>query len=82
VFVMWRMREDDGVPPAEPFIVTLSYNEAGRFMDGGERVDPGADERFDPRLARRVRRGALQARAQEEGEAQRPLPRRRVRRGS
>jgi hypothetical protein len=40
VFVMWRMRDDDAVPPAEPFIVTLSYNEAGRFMDGGERVDP------------------------------------------
>ena len=40
VFVMWRMRDDDVVPPAEPFIVTLSYNEAGRFMDGGERVDP------------------------------------------
>jgi len=39
VFVMWRMREDDGQPAAEPFIVTLSYNEAGRFMDGGERVD-------------------------------------------
>src|SRR5512144_1416061 len=28
VFVMWRMRDDDAVPPAEPFIVTLSYNEA------------------------------------------------------
>jgi hypothetical protein len=40
VFVMWRMREDDALPAAEPFIVTLSYNEAGRFMDGGERVDP------------------------------------------
>jgi hypothetical protein len=40
VFVMWRMRDDGVVPPAEPFIVTLSYNEAGRFMDGGERVDP------------------------------------------
>ena len=40
VFVMWRMREDDVMPAAEPFIVTLSYNQAGRFMDGGERVDP------------------------------------------
>jgi hypothetical protein len=39
VFVMWRMREDDAVPAAEPWIVTVSYNEAGRFMDGGERVD-------------------------------------------
>jgi hypothetical protein len=37
-FVMWRMH-DDGEPAARPEIVTLSYNEAGRFMDGGERVD-------------------------------------------
>jgi len=39
VFVMWRS-QDEGQPAARPFIVTLSYNEAGRFMDGGERVDP------------------------------------------
>ena len=51
----------------------------GRPLHGRRRARrPGADERPDPRLARRVRRGALQARAQEEGEAQRPLPRRRV----
>ncbi|MCC6193398.1 MAG: DUF3305 domain-containing protein [Burkholderiales bacterium] len=37
-FVMWRMH-DDGEPAARPLIVTLSYNQAGRFMDGGERVD-------------------------------------------
>lgn len=40
VFVMWRAREDGSQPAAEPFIATVSYNEAGRFMDGGERVDP------------------------------------------
>lgn len=40
VFVMWRMREDEALPAAEPYIVTVSYNEAGRFMDAGERVDP------------------------------------------
>jgi len=40
VFVMWRMHDDGAQPPARPLIVTLSYNEAGRFMDGGERVDP------------------------------------------
>ena len=40
VFVLWRMHEDGAEPPARPLIVTLSYNEAGRFMDGGERVDP------------------------------------------
>jgi hypothetical protein len=37
-FVMWRMY-DEGEPPARPVLVTLSYNEAGRFMDGGEKVD-------------------------------------------
>ena len=41
VFVMWRLDEEEGrVPVAHPEIVTLSYNQAGRFMDGGERVDP------------------------------------------
>jgi hypothetical protein len=35
VFVMWREDEGDAVPK----IVTVSYNEAGRMLDGGERVD-------------------------------------------
>jgi hypothetical protein len=35
VFVMWREDDDRAVPR----IVTVSYNEAGRMMDGGERVD-------------------------------------------
>lgn len=35
VFVMWR--EEDG--RAAPHVVTVSYNEAARMMDGGERVD-------------------------------------------
>jgi hypothetical protein len=38
-FVMWRMREGDGQPPAFPVVVTLSYNQAARMMDGGEQVD-------------------------------------------
>jgi hypothetical protein len=38
-FVMWRMREDGGDPPVFPVIVTVSYNEAARMLDGGERVD-------------------------------------------
>jgi hypothetical protein len=38
VFIMWRMF-DDRVPPARPVVVTVSYNEAGRLLDGGERVD-------------------------------------------
>ncbi len=40
VFVMWRMSEDGTEPRARPEIVTVSYNQAGRSMDGGERVDP------------------------------------------
>jgi hypothetical protein len=34
-FVMWRMENDIGVPK----VVTVSYNEASRMMDGGEQVD-------------------------------------------
>lgn len=40
VFVMWRLEDEGQVPPARPQVVTVSYNQAGRFMDGGERVDP------------------------------------------
>jgi len=40
VFVMWRQAEDDSEPAARPQVVTVSYNQAGRIMDGGERVDP------------------------------------------
>jgi hypothetical protein len=39
VFVMWRMDEDGTPPLARPVLATLSYNEAARIMDGGERVD-------------------------------------------
>jgi hypothetical protein len=35
VFVMWRMEDALAVPK----FVTVSYNEAGRLMDGGEQVD-------------------------------------------
>jgi len=35
IFVLWR--DEDGEPAA--VAVTLSYDEAGRWMDGGERVD-------------------------------------------
>ncbi|MFO1415647.1 MAG: DUF3305 domain-containing protein [Burkholderiales bacterium] len=69
-FVMWRLAEEEGaVPAAHPLIVTLSYNEAGRFMDGGERVDtvPLAEplrawlaafvaEHYKPEPKRKVRR--------------------------
>jgi hypothetical protein len=39
VFVMWRMSEEDAPSPVHPVLATVSYNEAGRLMDGGERVD-------------------------------------------
>jgi len=35
-FIMWRMNDAD---LAVPQVVTLSYNEAARMMDGGEQVD-------------------------------------------
>jgi Protein of unknown function (DUF3305) len=38
VFIMWRMF-DQLTPPARPVVVTVSYNEAGRLLDAGERVD-------------------------------------------
>ena len=50
-FVMWR-RADDREPAAQPVMVTVSYNEAGRFMDGGEQVD-GVP--LDPAIAAVVR---------------------------
>ena len=37
-FVMWRIDENDA-SRARPEIVTLSYNEAARFLDAQERVD-------------------------------------------
>jgi hypothetical protein len=35
IFVMWRLEDDLAVPK----IVTVSYNEAGRMLDGGEQVE-------------------------------------------
>ena len=36
VFVLWRLEADRAVP----HYVTLSYDEASRWMDGGAQVDP------------------------------------------
>ena len=68
-FVMWRMSEDGGDPPVFPVIVTVSYNEAARMLDGGERVDavplpagilawmePFVAEHYKPEPKQRVRR--------------------------
>lgn len=38
-FVMWRIEECGGQEIGVPKLVTLSYNEASRLMDGGEQVD-------------------------------------------
>jgi len=39
VFVLWRTADDDAPPKARPLIVTVSYDEAARFLDAGEQVD-------------------------------------------
>jgi hypothetical protein len=35
-FVMWRMQDNE----ATPLLVTASYDEAARWLDAGEQVDP------------------------------------------
>ena len=39
VFILWRMEARMGADCAVPQYVTVSYAEAGRWMDAGERVD-------------------------------------------
>jgi hypothetical protein len=73
VFVMWRMLEpeamEEGGPCARPELATVSYDEAARMLDGGERVDgvpmpaavrdwltPFVAEHYKPEPKRKVRR--------------------------
>ncbi len=49
-----------------PQLVTVSYNEAARLLDGGEQVDAVAAAREYSQLDAAVRRGALPARAEAE----------------
>jgi Protein of unknown function (DUF3305) len=69
VFVMWRPAEDGSEPAALPERVTVSYNQAGRFMDAGEKVDtvpmpdailawmhPFVAEHYKPEPRRKVKR--------------------------
>jgi hypothetical protein len=70
VFVMWRRTEDPAhVPPVFPVVVTASYNEAARMMDGGEQVDsvampvpimawvqPFMEANYKPEPRRKIRR--------------------------
>ncbi len=37
LFVMWRIDEESSL--AVPQVITASYNEAGRLLDGGETVE-------------------------------------------
>ena len=68
-FVMWRTTDDGADPPVFPVIVTVSYNEAARMLDGGERVDavplpagilawmePFVAEHYKPEPRKKVRR--------------------------
>jgi len=70
---MWRMLEPEALVPdgplAAPFLVTVSYNQAARMMDGGEQVDrvampanirawlePFAQTHYKPEPRRKIRR--------------------------
>ncbi len=76
VFVMWRGPEADGREENEikvyPKLVTVSYDEAGRLLDGGEQVDavplppeilawmrPFVAENYRPEPKRKSRRNQL-----------------------
>ena len=69
VFVAWRTHDEPMDPPVFPVIVTVSYDEAARMMDGGECVDavplpeavrewmaPFVTEHYKPEPRRKVRR--------------------------
>jgi hypothetical protein len=69
IFVMWRDNPDSASPAIRPELVTVSYNEAARLLDGGERVDtvpmrpevlqwmvPFVVEHYKPEPKRKVRR--------------------------
>jgi len=66
---MWRACDEQQTPPIRPEVITVSYNEAARLMDGGERVDavpmppailawlaPFVSEHYKPEPRRKVRR--------------------------
>jgi len=38
-FVLWRLEPERGEPPARPLLISLSYNEAGRWLDAQETVE-------------------------------------------
>jgi hypothetical protein len=69
IFVMWREAGDAAIPAIRPEVVTVSYNEAARLLDGGEHVDavpmlpdvlawmaPFVAEHYKPEPKRKVKR--------------------------
>ena len=85
VFVMWRAPEDipdSGIGPRiRPQLATVSYNEAARFLDGGEQVDavplpvdirdwvqPFVAEHYRPEPKRKSRRNELYERESAAGD--------------
>lgn len=83
IFVMWRMLEPESVTAdglcARPQLVTVSFNEAARLMDGGEMVDalpllpdvlawmrPFVDANYKPEPKRKNRRNELYEREGEQ----------------
>jgi len=83
VFVMWDLRDDGCDPPVLPVVVTVSYNQAARMLDGGQQVDavplpaavlawmqPFVAENYKPEPRKKVRRNdpfADHARQRERG---------------
>ena len=84
IFVMWRGPEADDANDREikvrPRWVTVSYNEAGRLLDGGEQVDavplppeilawmqPFVAEHYRPEPKRKSRRNQLYERDRDGG---------------
>ena len=69
IFVMWREVAEAAIPAIRPEVVTVSYNEAARLLDGGEHVDavpmlpeilawmtPFVAEHYKPEPKRKVKR--------------------------
>jgi hypothetical protein len=69
IFVMWREVGEAAIPAIRPEVVTVSYNEAARLLDGGEHVDavpmlpdvlawmaPFVAEHYKPEPKRKVKR--------------------------
>jgi hypothetical protein len=89
IFVMWRMLESERIAAdglsARPELVTVSYNEAARLMDGGEMVDvvplfpellawvrPYVAANYKPEPKRKVRRNELYERDDQHRDASEP----------